>query len=118
MSLQILSIADINARIEALNGTPVRTWGKVKYIEHEQGVASITYNSSTLIIQTHLVLQFDGQIGDVGQFIGDIEDGVLLLKSFRRVHRLDIDLFETALEQRNKYLNNLNTATAGSSLLG
>ena len=53
----------------------------------------------------------DGHLGEVAQFIGDIEDGLLLLKSFTRIQRLNLHFLETALNQRKKFSEKLGTAS-------
>jgi len=112
MSHRILSIKFINLDIKKLHGNGVRTWGKINFINQEKSVISICYGGFSLIVHTHLIPCFDGQKGDIGQFIGDIDDGVLIVKSFRRINELDLGLFELALEKRNAFLAKLQPPTS------
>lgn len=57
-------------------------------------------------VNTTLVPDFNGKTGNIGQFIGDISDGKLNLKSYQEVSDIDLNLFWKVLEKREQYLNN------------
>ena len=110
--MRILSIKNINLEIKNLQGKCVRTWGKINLIDQERSIATISYGNCILMLRTFLMPRFDGQKGDIAQFIGDVGDNVLIVKSCKKINELDIDFFEFALERRNAFLENQVSSSA------
>ena len=77
---------------------------RIDHLNTERNTASISYQSAVLNIDTTLVPCFDGRKGDIGQFIGDIEDKIMKVKSYKRIDDLDLKLFEQLLAEREKFL--------------
>lgn len=107
MKSTIISLKDINLEIEALHGKTIRTWGKINSIDRVKDTIIVQNGDSSLLLDTHFLLDFDGQRGELGQYIGEIRGATLTVKSFRSINELDLKLFELSLEKKNVFLRDL-----------
>ena len=77
---------------------------RLDLVDPVKNTAIISFKGSTLELSLSLVDIFDARINDIIQVIGDLKDGVLVVRSFKVVNDLNLTLFESALYQREKFL--------------
>ncbi|CAK4082346.1 unnamed protein product [Aphanomyces euteiches] len=86
----------------------VRVTGRLESYNANKAMATITFQNSTIVVSTELLVNFEFVIGSLYQFIGETysDEGKLQLRARvgRNVDGLDIQMFMDALKLRREFI--------------
>jgi len=107
---EIITIKDIQVNKNNLIGKSIRTWGRIVHINPEASRVKISNDCIEITCRTELVPSFNASVNDSCQFIGDVEEDGLLIKSVQVIDAssFDFKLLQAVLKKRIEFLSTNN----------